>query len=120
MATAGLNDRDVIGLKLGTQGVVVQVFVFRGGRVIERFELQTGVDDSTARGALQFSPAETSDAEFLEIALQQLYTDNVPPPEIHVPLEPNDKDVLEAWLSSRAERRVRIVVPQRGDKKDMV
>ncbi len=41
MATAGLNDRDVIGLKLGTQGAVVQVFVFRGGRVIERFELQT-------------------------------------------------------------------------------
>ena len=28
--------------------------------------------------------------------------------------------MLEAWLSARAERRVRIVVPQRGDKKDMV
>ena len=41
MATAGLNDRDVIGVKLGTEGAVVQVFVFRGGRVIERFELQT-------------------------------------------------------------------------------
>src|SRR5918998_350293 len=40
MATAGLNDRDVLGIKLGTEGAVVQVFVFRGGRVIERFELQ--------------------------------------------------------------------------------
>jgi excinuclease ABC subunit C len=37
-----------------------------------------------------------------------------------VALEPADKDVLEAWLSERAGRRVRIVVPQRGDKKDMV
>jgi excinuclease ABC subunit C len=37
-----------------------------------------------------------------------------------VALEPADKDVLEAWLSARAGRRVRIVVPQRGDKKDMV
>jgi excinuclease ABC subunit C len=115
MATAGLNDRDVIGLKLGTQGAVVQVFVFRGGRVIERFELQSG---SSAEPG--FSAAETSDAEFLEIALQQLYTDNVPPPEIHVPVEPNDADVLESWLSERAARKVRIVVPQRGDKKDMV
>jgi excinuclease ABC subunit C len=118
MATAGLNDRDVIGLKLGTQGAVVQVFVFRGGRVIERFELQTAAGQHPAGPG--FSPGETSEAEFLEIALQQLYADNVPPPEIHVPLEPNDRDVLDAWLSARAERKVRIVVPQRGDKKDMV
>ena len=130
MATAGLNDRDVIGVKLGTQGAVVQVFVFRGGRVIERFELQTsavgGVRRALRGGA---GPARTvaagavlpaSEAELLEVALQQIYADTVPPPEIHVPVEPNDKDVLEAWLSSRAERRVRIVVPQRGDKKDMV
>ena len=117
MATAGLNDRDVIGLKLGTEGAVVQVFVFRGGRVVERFELQSGAGDAAAP---VFSPAETSEPEFLELALQQLYSDNVPPPEIHVPVEPTDKDVLEAWLSERAERKVRILVPQRGDKKDMV
>ena len=121
MATAGLNDRDVFGIKLGAQGAVVQVFVFRGGRVIERFELQTGetigidvgLDGTGAVGAVREPP-------LLEIALQQLYTDNIPPPEIHVPVEPNDRDVLEAWLSARAERKVRIVVPQRGDKRDMV
>jgi excinuclease ABC subunit C len=108
MATAGLNDRDVIGVKLGTEGAVVQVFVFRGGRVIERFELQTGVSEGL------------SEAELLEVALQQLYADSVPPPEIHVQAEPLERDVLETWLSSRAGRRVRIVVPQRGDKRDMV
>ena len=111
MATAGLNDRDVIALKLGTEGAVIQVFVFRGGRVIERFELQTTANEGLGAG---------SEAELLEIALQQLYSDAVPPPEIHVAIEPLDKDVLEAWLSSRAERKVRILVPQRGDKKDMV
>ena len=128
MATAGLNDRDVIGLKIGTQGAVVQVFVFRGGRVIERFELQTDLRDTGGVGARHASPdrvpapsaLDTSEAEILEATLQQLYNDTIPPPEIHVPLEPNDKDVLEAWLSARADRRVRIVVPQRGDKKDMV
>jgi excinuclease ABC subunit C len=185
MATAGLNDRDVLGVKIGTEGAVVQVFVFRGGRVIERFELQTGdggrvgatqrgraghdigrddrwrdggpnrarkgernegrnggrpegdegdlsratvsenatgpSGDGAAVGASPPIPVgPVSEAELLEIALQQLYTDNVPPPEIHVPVEPLDKDVLEAWLSARADRKVRIVVPQRGDKKDMV
>ena len=114
MATAGLNDRDVIGVKLGSAGAIVQVFVFRGGRVIERFELQTSLEGQGLGPGLQ------AESELLEIALQQLYADNIPPPEIHVALEPNDKDVLEAWLSARAERRVRVVVPQRGDKKDMV
>ena len=117
MATAGLNDRDVIGLRVGTEGAVVQVFVFRGGRVIERFELQT---DLSALGAPAPGRVVPSDAEILEIALQQLYTDTVPPPEIDVPVEPQDRDVLEAWLAARAERKVRIIVPQRGDKKDMV
>ncbi len=119
MATAGLNDRDVIGLQAGTEGVVVQVFVFRGGRVIERFELQTGTEQGVDAAGPGFSPA-LSEPDLLEITLQQLYTENVPPPEVHVPFEPTDRDVLEAWLTARAERKVRILVPQRGDKKDMV
>jgi excinuclease ABC subunit C len=110
LATAGLNDRDVFGVKLGTEGAVVQVFLFRGGRVIDRFELQTG--DARA--------GTTTEPELLELALQQLYTDHVPPVEIHAAVEPSEREVLEAWLSSRAERKVRIVVPQRGDKRDMV
>jgi excinuclease ABC subunit C len=110
LATAGLNDRDVFGVKLGTEGAVVQVFLFRGGRVIDRFELQTG--DAKADS--------TTEPELLELALQQLYTDHGPPAEIHVSVEPSERDLLEAWLSSRAGRKVRIVVPQRGDKRDMV
>jgi excinuclease ABC subunit C len=110
LATAGFNDRDVFGVKLGTEGAVVQVFLFRGGRVIDRFELQTG--DARA-GA-------TTEPELLELALQQLYTDHEPPPEVHVPFEPDEREVLEAWLSSRAGRKVRVVVPQRGDKREMV
>jgi len=133
MATAGLNDRDVVGLRLGPRGAVVQVFVFREGRVIERFELQTDVGDalgpappprdvgnSPAPGLEANAASQVSEADFLEVTLQQLYTDAVPPPEIHVAIEPTDRDVLQEWLTSRAERRVRIVVPRRGDKKDMV
>src|SRR5918996_4533219 len=97
LATAGLNDRDLFGVKLGAEGAVVQVFLFRGGRVIDRFELQTG--DAKA--------GTTSEPELLEVALQQLYTDHVPPAEIHVSVEPSDREVLETWLSTRAERKVR-------------
>jgi excinuclease ABC subunit C len=40
--------------------------------------------------------------------------------EVHVPSEPADRDALEAWLSARSGRRVKIVVPQRGEKRGLI
>ncbi|MCA1584727.1 MAG: excinuclease ABC subunit UvrC, partial [Acidobacteria bacterium] len=69
MATAGLNDRDVFGVRVGAEGAVIQVFIFRGGRVIERLEL--------------LADAGASETEVLGAAVQQFYAEQVPPPEIH-------------------------------------
>ena len=109
MATAELGHRDVFGLKLGPAGAVVQVFQVRNGRVVERIEL--GSDDAIVG---------TSDGEVLEAAMQQFYELRGAPPEIHAPAEPDERDALETWLSSRAGVRVRIVVPQRGEKRGLV
>ena len=48
MASAELGDRDVFGVKVGASGAVVQVFIVRGGRVIERVEL-SGTPTARAR-----------------------------------------------------------------------
>jgi excinuclease ABC subunit C len=113
MATAELGHRDVFGLKRGPAGVVLQAFQVRSGRVVERIDLGTAVD---AKGAISGS----SDAEVLEAGLQQFYELRVAPPEIHVPSEPSDREVLETWLGERAGRRVRISVPHRGEKRGLV
>jgi excinuclease ABC subunit C len=113
MATAELGHRDVFGLKRGPAGVVLQAFQVRSGRVVERIDLGTAVD---AKEAISGS----SDAEVLEAGLQQFYELRVAPPEIHVPSEPSDREVLETWLGERAGRRVRISVPQRGEKRGLV
>src|SRR5882672_3267675 len=109
MATAELGHRDVFGLKLGPAGVAMQVFQVRSGRVVERVEL--GTEDAIVG---------SRDGDVLEAAIQQFYELRAAPPEIHVPSEPDDPDALEAWLSARAGRRVKIVVPQRGEKRGMV
>src|SRR5881296_3887632 len=109
MATAELGHRDVFGLKLGPAGVVVQVFQVRSGRVVERVEL--GSEEAIV-GA--------SEGEVLAAAIQQFYELRGAPPEIHVPAEPNEREALEAWLSDRAGRRVRISLPQRGEKRGFV
>jgi excinuclease ABC subunit C len=109
MATAELGHRDVFGVKLGPAGVVIQVFQVRRGRVVERIELGT---EEPILGS--------SEGEALAAAIQQFYELRGAPPEVHVPIEPDERDVLEVWLSERAGRRVRILIPQRGEKRGFV
>ena len=106
VATAQLGDRDVFGLKVGVSGGALQVFAMRGGRVVERVELATD--------------AAALESEVLHAALAQFYELRVPPAEIHLPLEIEDVEAMEEWLSVRAGRRVMILVPQRGDKRALV
>ncbi|MGH9384328.1 MAG: excinuclease ABC subunit UvrC [Vicinamibacterales bacterium] len=109
MASNELGDRDVFGLKLGTQGSVVHVFLVRSGRVVERVEFVSDAQENAA-----------SELEVLEAAVQQFYVEQSPPPEIHVPLALAERDLLESWLTTRAGRKVRLMVPQRGDKKGLI
>jgi excinuclease ABC subunit C len=119
MATVAQGDRDAFGLKIGPAGAVLQVFQMRGGRVIERVELvaeqrQPGLS-AEARSAAADEPAE-----IIEAAIQQFYESREPPPEIHVPVTVPEAESLESWLASRASRRVRIIVPRRGDKRGLL
>jgi excinuclease ABC subunit C len=112
MATVEFGHRDVFGVKVGPAGVAVHIFQVRNGRVVERVELGTeeaivGSGEGPVGGAL-------------EAAIQQFYELRGAPPEVHVPAEPDEREALEAWLSERAGRRVKIVVPQRGDKRSLV
>jgi excinuclease ABC subunit C len=109
VATPGLGDRDVFGLKVGPSGCAIQIFAMRGGRVIERVELVSSTGGAGAR-----------EAEVLGAALQQFYEERVPPVDINLPSEIDDVEPVEAWLSARAGRRVRLVVPVRGDRRALV
>jgi excinuclease ABC subunit C len=109
MATAELGHRDVFGVKLGPGGVAIQVFQVRSGRVVERVEL--GTEDAIVG---------SSEGDVLAAAIQQFYELRTAPAEIHVPAEPNEREALESWLAERAGRRVRITVPQRGEKRGFV
>jgi excinuclease ABC subunit C len=109
MATTAFGHRDVFGLKLGPAGAAIQVFQVRSGRVVERVEL--GTEDAVV---------SSREGEVLEAAVQQFYELRAAPPEIHLPSEPDEREALETWLSERAGSRVRILVPQRGEKRGLV
>jgi excinuclease ABC subunit C len=109
MATPEFGDRDVFGVKVGPSGVVVQVFQVRSGRVVERIEFTAEAGTDTGQ--------ETS---VIGAALQQFYSEQPPPPDVHVPALPEEVEAIESWLSGLAGRKVRVSVPQRGDKRGLV
>ncbi|MEO8260640.1 MAG: excinuclease ABC subunit UvrC [Acidobacteriota bacterium] len=109
MATTELGHRDVFGMKRGPAGVVIQIFQVRSGRVVERIELGT-----------EEAIVGSREGEILEAALQQFYELRAAPPDIHLPAEPDEREALETWLAERSGHRVRIVVPQRGEKRGLI
>jgi excinuclease ABC subunit C len=109
MATTELGHRDVFGVKLGPAGAVMQVFQVRGGRVVERVDLGT-----------EAAIVGRDEGEVLAAAIQQFYELRTAPPEVHLPIEPEEREALETWLSEREGRKVRLFVPQRGDKRGLV
>jgi excinuclease ABC subunit C len=116
MEAPSIGDRDAIGVKAGPAGAVVEVFQMRRGRIADRVELVTERDPQW------LETGGPDEAALVAMGLQQFYADRVPPAEVHTPVElPADEhEALESWLSERAARRVRIVVPRRGDRRGLL
>ena len=108
----GFGDQDAVGLARSEIGVVVQVFMIRGGKMIgrEHFLLQGSEDES--------------DGQVLAAFLQQYYhRATFIPREILLPLEipQTEQELLEKWLSAKKQKaKVQLILPQRGTKKDIV
>ena len=105
----GRGDLDAIAFALDAPDACVQVFQVRGDKVVSRenFVLQR-VED-------------TAEAALLTHFLQQYYLRaTTVPPVILLPLRCADPDAVAAWLSDRRGKRVRLEVPQRGGKRQLV
>jgi excinuclease ABC subunit C len=105
------TDADVIALAEDPLEVAVQIFYVRGGRIRGQ------------RGWVADRVDEGETPELVEQFLLQLYAggdeDDGVPREILVPALPPEHEVFEELLSERRGSRVRIRVPQRGDKRTL-
>ena len=105
IAAASGDDTDVLAWYAEPPQVAVNLFHLRSGRVVDR-------RDFYWEDLEEFDPAE-----FLPSLLKQLYLDAAYLPRyIHVPMEFEDRELLEEILSESAGRRVEILNPQRGTK----
>ena len=107
VASAESEDVDVWGLYEEGGDVAVQLFVLRDGNVVDRREL--------------FWEKIGQPSYFLGEVVQRYYQDNLfIPPEILLPFEIEDAELLAEWLSQQRDRKVALRVPQRGKGVDRV
>ena len=98
-------DIDLFAIEQDELAAAVQLFIVRGGRI-------RGV-----RGWVVDKELDLSMSELIDSIMQTAYTgDARPPREIVVPELPDDADALEGWLGGIANRKVRLVAAQRGEK----
>lgn len=104
-------DIDIFGYYREGHQLALQLFTMREGRIVGRREFYW--EDIPLEG---FKPSD-----FLGEVLAQYYTmGNYIPLEIHVPVDWEDRPVLEQVLTEKRGQRVRILDPQRGQKREMI
>ena len=111
MATTADRDVDIIGYYREGPRLALQLFTMREGRIVGRREFfwEDLVEDDSFNAS-----------EFLGEVLAQYYSTDYVPLEIHVPQDFEDRPTLEKALTTRRGRRVKILDPKRGQKRDLV
>ncbi len=109
----GINPRsvteaDVIGLYMDSGQACVQVFFIRANQ-------NWGNKDFYPRVGADVSPAEV-----MEAFLGQFYDNKEPPRQLILSDAIENADLMQDALTEKAGRKVEILVPQRGEKQELV
>jgi excinuclease ABC subunit C len=102
--TTDFRDRDVLGMARQGRAAMMMVLFIRSGFLL---------------GHRPFYISETvvSDAEMITSFVKQYYEDApFVPEEVLLPTPPEDQALLEDWLIDLKGEKVRIMMPQRGEK----
>lgn len=106
---SGNDDKDVLGLAMGANEVIVQIFFIRAGKIVgrENYVLHDAIDGGKA--------------EILAAFIKQFYLDNqFIPPNILLEEELSEAEILQTWLSEKRGGKVQFTVPKRGQQKELV
>jgi len=109
IAAAEGENIDILAYYAEPPLVAANLFHLRNGRIVDRREyFWEDLHD--------FQPAEFFSSLLMQIYLDQQYI----PSRIHVPVDFEDREVLEELLSEKSGRKVEIQTPQRGPKKALL
>ncbi|MDE4174476.1 excinuclease ABC subunit UvrC [Phaeobacter sp. PT47_59] len=104
----GVAEADIIGLHMEGGQACVQVFFIRANQNWGNQDFYPRVD------------ADNSPAEVMEAFLGQFYSNKQPPRQLILSDDIENGDLMQEALSEKADHKVEILVPQRGEKTELV
>ena len=109
MTDSDMDDKDIIAISADDSDAVVQTFFVRGGRLIgrEHFYMTHVSHNSNSELLLNFVKQFYAGTPFI-------------PKEIMIPESIEDIEIIENWLSERKGAKVRIIIPERGQKSKLM
>lgn len=106
---SGLEDRDIIAMARDEKDAVVQVFFVREGRLIGREHYHVNIG------------AEEDEKQILTSFVKQFYSGTpYVPKELWTQTGLEEAGIIGEWLSAKRGQKVRIAVPQKGQKERLV
>jgi excinuclease ABC subunit C len=103
------TDRDIIAFAMDGDDACGVIFKLREGKMVGRRHYYMGNVEGKDEG------------EVLETLLQQYYLDaDFIPDEVLVPVQMDDVEPLQGWLTEKKSKDVRIVVPDEGEEAKLV
>jgi excinuclease ABC subunit C len=103
------EDRDVITVAFEDKDSACSIFNIRNGKLVGKKQLKLGLKGDEELNEIYNSAIKFYYGDFTEI-----------PKEILLETEPTEGELLEKWLNQRADRKVKFIIPQRGELKSLV
>ncbi len=115
MAAVEGDDVDVLAYHYENEMLAVNLFHMRGGKVLDRREFFWEELPEQEPGQ-EFTPGEFFSALVKQIYIDQQYV----PHNVLVPVDFEDRTALEELLGEKRQKKVEILVPQRGEKRSLI
>jgi excinuclease ABC subunit C len=109
MAAVSGDDVDIFGYYAEPPMIAVNLFHLRNGQIVDRREFFWEDQE-------EFEASSFFSSLLLQIYLEQQYVPGI----IHVPVDFEDREVMEELLSEKRQRKVEVHTPQRGQKRAML
>lgn len=109
ITSSNMEDRDIIAMAKDETDAVVQVFFVREGKLIGREHFHVAIG------------AAEDNRQILTSFVKQFYAGTpFVPREIWVQCELEDSEIIGRWLETKRGQKVKITVPQKGQKERLV
>ena len=109
IVTNDFEDRDIIAVANEDKDAACSIFNVRNGKLVGKKQLRLSIKGDEIPGEIYSAALKFYYGEHTEI-----------PKEILIETEPEEQDLLIEWLQKLSDRKLKMIIPKRGELKSLI